>query len=89
MEEKMKKIADYYGLIAQLRQLNEECCELAVECNHAIRGRVTNKLVEELADVEILLEQIKYLCHCSKEMEEIKEYKVGRQIKRIEKENNK
>ena len=86
MDDKLKKIANYYGLEAQLCQLMEECCELAVECNHAIRKRVLEKLVEELADVEIMLEQIKYLCDCSKEMKEIKNYKIDRQIERIEQE---
>ena len=36
-DEKVKKIADYYGWSSQLRQLAEECSELSVESLHYIR----------------------------------------------------
>lgn len=85
MEERLKKIAQHYGTKSQLRQLTEECCELAVECNHSIRRGLTIGLIEEIADVEIMLEQIKYLCDIHpKDITELKAYKIDRQIKRIE-----
>ena len=44
----------------QLDQLQEECCELSVEVSHTRRGRGDiRKLVEELADVVIMVEQAK------------------------------
>ena len=36
-EEKVKRIADYYGLRNQLIQLAEECSELSVESLHYTR----------------------------------------------------
>lgn len=84
MDEKLKRIANYYSFHAQLRQLMEECCELAVECNHTLRKGLADKLVGELVDVEIMIEQIKYLCGCQKEFEGIKKYKIDRQLERIQ-----
>ena len=84
MDEKIKKIAHHYGIKSQLGQLAEECCELSVECNHSIRNGLTIGLIEEIADVEIMLEQIKYLCDIHpKDITELKAYKIDRQIKRI------
>ena len=37
--DKVKEIADHYGLKNQLRQLAEECCELSVEALHYTRER--------------------------------------------------
>ena len=44
-------------------------------------------IIEEIADVEIMLEQTKYLLHINPDaIEKIKENKVDRQLKRIAKE---
>lgn len=40
-------------------------------------------LIEEIADVEIMLEQIKYLLDCVYAVEEVKEQKIARQLERI------
>lgn len=52
-----------WGLEAQMRQLAEECCELAVATLKSIRydgdGPSEEHLAEEIADVEIMLEQIR------------------------------
>lgn len=69
-EQKRKcgKILDYYGKVAQLRQLIEECAELiqaAAKYNRVTNdGEKTNliayqHLCEELADVMIMTEQIR------------------------------
>lgn len=40
-------------------------------------------VLEEVADVEIMLEQIKYLLSCEHAVEEVKEQKIARQLERI------
>lgn len=91
MKDKMKVIADTYGYDAQARQLIEEMAELTVALNKEWRVRqryaVTNdyrkSIVEEIADVEIMLEQIKYILDCDGEVFIEKIKKVDRQIERL------
>ena len=86
-EEKVKKIADYYGLKNQLRQLAEECSELSVEASHSERHGTTFKIIEEIADVTIMIEQVIYLAKIDKcDIEDCINYKINRQLKRIEEE---
>ena len=87
-EEKVKRIADYYGWNNQLKQLAEECCELSVESLHYIReGRGIEKIFEEMADVLIMIQQIIYLIgHGYEDIEKCAEFKLDRQLKRIERE---
>ena len=86
-EEKVKKIAEHYKLKNQLRQLAEECCELAVEASHSARIGTTVKIIEEISDVIIMIEQIIYLAKIDKcDIEDCINYKINRQLKRIEEE---
>lgn len=86
-EEKVKKIADHYGIKNQLRQLAEECSELSVESSHSARHGTTVKIIEEMADVMIMIEQVVYLANIDKcDIEDCINYKINRQIKRIEEE---
>ena len=56
-----KKCVEKWGLPKQLNQLTEECGELIVAVNHIRRGRITlDEFIEELADVQIMIEQLKY-----------------------------
>lgn len=91
--EKLKVIADNYGYEAQARQLTEEMAELTVALNKEWRGNkgympcddhvARQKIIEEIADVENVLEQLKYLIDCGSEvfLERIK--KTDREIVRI------
>ena len=87
-EEKVKKIADYYGWNSQLKQLAEECSELSVESLHYIReGRGIERIFEEMADVLIMIQQIVYLIgHGYEDIEKYAEFKLDRQLRRIERE---
>lgn len=88
-DERIKKIAEHYGIKKQMRQLAEECSELAVEASHSARKGTTVKIIEEIADVQIMIEQIIHLAKIDrKDIEECIEYKLDRQMKRIEKEEN-
>ena len=83
-DERIKTIADHYGIKKQLRQLAEECSELAVEASHSARKGTTVKIIEEMADVEIMIEQIIYLAKIDRcDIEDCINYKLDRQIKRI------
>ena len=88
IESDIHSIADYYNLASRLQLLMEECAELSVEASHFIRGKGNTKaMVEEMADVEIVLEQIKYLMGIKhKEILDAKKAKVERQLDRIAKE---
>ena len=87
-EEKVKRIADYYGWNNQLKQLSEECSELSVEALHYIReGKGIERIFEEIADVLIMINQIVYLIgHGYGDIEKYAEFKLDRQLRRIERE---
>lgn len=91
--------ADYYGYDAQSNQLIEECAELIQAINKHKRvlhnGQSVNMTLkeaisnvsEEIADVEIMLTQIKYLLGINEQyIDTIKEMKIKRTAQRIEKE---
>jgi hypothetical protein len=51
-----------WGTNAQTQQAIEELCELSVACSHRLRGRInTAELATEIADVEIMLEQLRLM----------------------------
>ena len=80
---RIRYIADYYGKEAQSKKLIEELAELI---RAMVREDNTN-IMEEIADVEIMLAQIKYLY--AQVYDDIINYKLDRQIGRIEQEINK
>ena len=88
MNEDLKKIANHYGLRRQLWQTVEETAELTqVICK---TGRydmdtVRDHLVEEVADVSIMIDQIVYLLGDNM-IAKIREEKIKRQLERIENE---
>ena len=89
MDEQIKEIAEHYGYDNQSLQLIEEMAELTQAVNHLRRYTDYNEfkhrqeVYEEIADVEIMIEQIKHLLSCHEEVEAFKDYKVKRQIDRM------
>lgn len=78
-------IADHYGLNHQLEKCKEELNELI----EALGSNCDTHLAEEIADVEIMISQIKYLRNIPDEqVDVIKKYKIQRQLRRIAKENS-
>ena len=78
--EELKKVADFYGYEEQSNQLIEECAELiqALSKYRRASGKgqpiadyqkttVLDNIIEEIADVEVMLEQIKYLLNISED----------------------
>lgn len=96
--EKIKIIADHYGYGAQSRQCIEEMAELTQAINKWWRvcgnGQRTEEsiaecrynLVEEIADVQIMLYQLGYLLDSRLEVSEIITKKLDRQLERIKRE---
>ncbi|QIB68243.1 hypothetical protein Ami103574_02465 [Aminipila butyrica] len=90
MKEQLEKIADHYGKDAQAVQCVEELNELAAAILKYRKRRFSEEfdhVIEEIADVEIMLEQIKYLYGIGSDfIDEIKQEKIDRQLARIERE---
>lgn len=96
--EKIKIIAEHYGYDAQSRQCIEEMAELTQAINKWWRvcgnGQRTEEsiaecrynLVEEIADVQIMLYQLGYLLDSRLEVSEIITKKLDRQLERIKRE---
>lgn len=95
--EKIKIVADHYGYGAQSRQCIEEMAELTQAINKWWRvcgnGQRTEKsiaecrynLIEEIADVQIMLYQLGYLLDSRLEVSEMITKKLDRQLERVEK----
>ena len=90
MTQKIKTIADHYGLNHQLMKTVEELNELALECAKSWdKKSITENLISGLADVEIMIEQIKYLGKIEQsDIDDVKAYKIDRQLRRIKEEEN-
>lgn len=73
---------EVYGADNQERVALEECCELCVAINHKHRGREHN-IAEEIADVEIMLEQLKIINNCGDAVDKIKQEKIARLERRL------
>lgn len=84
--QKLQFIIDTYGTKAQEDIAIEECSELikAICKNRRNPSDETRKgIIDEIADVEIMIEQLKIIHSCSREAEERIDYKIERQIDRI------
>lgn len=94
MKENKKEllfIVNTYGTKLQQDIAIEEMAELqkAILKHRRNPTEETRKnIIDELADVEIMLEQLKIIYSCSKDVKERIDYKIDRQIKRIEKKYN-
>lgn len=98
MERIIKQIADHYGM-KQIGQAAEELAELIVALHHY--ERVYNSgldastrqeymhVAEEIADVEIMLDQIRYILNIPEPMIEYwKQYKLRRAFEGLEEVNH-
>ena len=77
--ELYKKAIDTWGIYSQMDMLVEECAELIVAINHHRREKVTLlEFCSEMADVEIMIEQISTTQNYRKAIELIKQQKLYR-----------
>ena len=95
----IEKIAKHYGFANQASQLVEEMAELTKALSKMRRSNRDNALIEtdgefytieeravieEIADVSVMIEQIKYLLNCEGLVACIMRDKIVRQLKRME-----
>lgn len=81
MDKRIEEILNFYGEEAQKGQIIQELAELVV----ALTKNDLENIHEEIADVEIMLEQLKLFKNIDvKKIEEYREFKLDRQMKRIE-----
>lgn len=98
-EQKFEFIADHYGFKKQSMMMIEECSELqkAICKWHRERGdslrsessdcNERTDIIDELADVIIMAKQLSYLLSAEDEVLEQIEFKLDRQLRRMEEEN--
>lgn len=94
IEKIFKKSIEVYGKEAQSRQAMEECGELVQAINKCLRypnkEECKDNLIEEIADVEIMLYQLKEMFYINEtEIHEWKEKKAKREKKRLKNVENK
>lgn len=101
MKDKLLKIINHYGIDKQLKYIHSEYFELdesiiQKEYPAIVKGHKNdeldrlenNHIIEELADVMVMLKQFQYYYGITDEqIEDIMNYKTDRQLERIEKEN--
>jgi NTP pyrophosphatase (non-canonical NTP hydrolase) len=79
-----QKAVEKWGKEAQLNMIVEECGELITAIEHWKRGRGNGELLQEWADVEIMLSQLPYIFPESVGYFKIqKKYKVGKLRRKI------
>lgn len=87
-EQDIREIARHYGKDNQLIQAMEEASELITAISHYRRRRKGSRreLLEEMADVQIMLRQLQIIVGAgSEELEEIGHRKLRREIERMKK----
>lgn len=74
------KALEHFGNESQIRQTMEECAELIVALNKSLRDpeNTFKNVLEELADVTIMLEQMKQLYDVDLEFDDILEEKMDK-----------
>lgn len=93
IDDRLKVIADHYGLDGQLGILQEECAELIQAVSKYKRCRTVASedackpiIAEEMADVYIMIEQIRYLLDIDDDFGGWLHSKIDRQMRRIREE---
>lgn len=87
MDNRIKYIADYYGFTSQADMLIEESAEFIQAVCKLRRGNGNEyaHIKEELADIIVCAEQLRYLLGAD-EIDSIVDSKLDRQLERIAKE---
>ena len=85
--ENCNTIANFYGKESQVLIAIEEMSELTKElCKYFRRYDRRNEIIEEIADAEIMIEQLKCLFDIHTEVSNEIDYKLERQLRRIDNE---
>lgn len=88
--EQLRKLIrniEHFGTSVELDKAKEECEELIEQIELAKQGTVLlEDIIDEIADVKVMLAQLEIIFDCSGAVEDRVEYKINRQMERIEKE---
>ena len=92
-KKKVREIAAHYGIKSQEQVAIEECAELIEAITKSNRRKYSAKelvasisdIAGEIADVLIMCEQLTYLYGIEEVVKEQIEYKISRQLDRMEK----
>ena len=103
MKEDLLKIINHYGVRNQLKKFNEECFELIeavndyekqvevcenMGCSRIHADFQLEHMAEEIADIQVMLDQIKYYYGIKDEdICNMMKFKIQRQLDRINNEN--
>lgn len=83
--EVLQRALDTYGSVPQITMVFEEVSELQKELCKYLRGRGSfEHIAEEIADVEIMLEQMKMLFCCTDDVRNERRRKVERLKERLD-----
>lgn len=85
MKEELLKIIQHYGIMPQLKYFQSEVFELNESIIKEQYGEDDiNHIAEEIADVQVMLNQFKeYYGIEDEQIEKIMRYKINRQLERI------
>lgn len=87
--ETCKSIANHYGKEHQVLIAIEEMSELTKElCKYFRRYDRKKEIIEEVADAQIMIEQLIELFGINNEVDRMVDYKLNRQIRRMEQERS-
>lgn len=87
--DSIKRIANHYGLKHQICKAKEELQELytaLLDYQEDDSKENLKAIITEIADVEIMTAQLKYLLEINGEVDDEKLFKINRQLKRMESE---
>ncbi len=87
--DSIKRIANHYGLKHQIGKAKEELQELytaLLDYQEDDSRKNLKAIITEIADVEIMTAQLKYLLDINGEVDDEKLFKINRQLKRMEEE---
>ena len=87
--EQLRKLIrniEHYGTSVELDQAIEECEELIDEIKkYKNSSGCLEDIIDEIADVKVMLAQLEIIFDCSGAVEDRVDYKINRQMERIEK----
>ena len=86
MKNKLQYIIDTYGTASQVDIAIEECSELTkalLKHRRSPGEKAREDIIDEIADVENMLNQLKIIYNCAAAVADRLDYKVDRQIERI------
>jgi len=81
----LRRALDTFGAEAQTRMVFEEMSELQKElCKHSRGRNNTVEIAEEIADVQIMLEQMVILHDCAEDVKQFRSAKLNRLAEKLD-----